>query len=185
MIQNEREYRITSAWLKRFERDVETLEHNPVKPGAPGPIAIPPVRCMPGIKTGAAVGARSNPSPPGAAVGSRGVHPKLHKAKIDASRSQAEDLRTQLAAFDALRSHQISSVTVTGLEGLANALIQARIAAGLTQEELAERLGLKRQQVQRYEATRYATANLERLNAVANALEVSVKSKVAFVCTVK
>jgi transcriptional regulator with XRE-family HTH domain len=88
-------------------------------------------------------------------------------------------LRAQLAAFDALRSHQISSVTVTGLEGLADALIQARIAAGLTQEELAGRLGLK-QQVQRYEATRYATANLERLNAVANALEVSVKTEVAF-----
>jgi ribosome-binding protein aMBF1 (putative translation factor) len=154
MIQNEREYRITSAWLKRFERDVETLEHNPVKPG--------------------------DPSPSGAAVGSRGVHPKLHKAKIDASRSQAEDLRAQLAAFDALRSHQISSVTVTGLEGLADALIQARIAAGLTQEELAGRLGLKKQQVQRYEATRYATANLERLNAVADALEVSVKTEVAF-----
>jgi hypothetical protein len=93
MIQNEREYRITSAWLKRFERDVETLGHNPVKAD---------------------------------------VHPKLHKAKIDASRSLAEDLRAQLAAFDALRSHQISSVTVTGLEGLADALIQARIAAGLT-----------------------------------------------------
>ncbi len=141
MIQNEREYRITSAWLKRFERGVETLEHNPAKPSA---------------------------------------HPKLHKAKIDASRSQAEDLRAQLAAFDALRSHQISSVTVTGLEGLANALIQARIAAGLTQEELADRLGLKKQQVQRYEATRYATANLERLNAVADALEVSVKTDVIF-----
>jgi hypothetical protein len=68
MIQNEREYRITSAWLKRFERDVETLEHNPAKPGAPGP-------------QGAAVGARSDPSPSGAAVGSRGTHPKLHKAK--------------------------------------------------------------------------------------------------------
>jgi DNA-binding XRE family transcriptional regulator len=54
-------------------------------------------------------------------------------------------LRAQLAAFDALRSHQISSVTVTGLEGLADALIQARIAAGLTQEELAGRLGLKKQ----------------------------------------
>jgi ribosome-binding protein aMBF1 (putative translation factor) len=141
MIQNQREYRITSAWLKRFERDLETLEHKPPKPG---------------------------------------THPKLHKAKMDATRSQAEDLRSQLAAFDALRSHHVSGVTVTSLEGLADALIQARIAAGLTQEDLAVRLGLKKQQVQRYEATRYATANLERLNAVADALEVSVKTEVAF-----
>jgi ribosome-binding protein aMBF1 (putative translation factor) len=141
MIQNQREYRITSAWLKRFERDLETLEQTQAN---------------------------------------QGVHPKLRKAKMDATRSQAEDLRSQLAAFDALRSHQILGVTVTSLEGLADALIQARIASGLTQEDLAARLGLKKQQVQRYEATRYATANLERLNAVADALEVSVKTEVAF-----
>ena len=141
MIQNEREYRITSAWLKRFERSAEALEHNPTKPGQ---------------------------------------HPLARKAQIDAAHSQAEDLRAQLAAFDALRSHQVSGVTINGLGGLADALIQARIAAGLTQEDLAERLGLKKQQVQRYEATRYATANLERLNAVADALEMRVKTEVAF-----
>jgi ribosome-binding protein aMBF1 (putative translation factor) len=141
MIQNEREYRITSAWLKRFERSAETLEHNPAKPGQ---------------------------------------HALARKANIDAANSQAEDLRAQLAAFDALRSHQVLGVTINGLGGLADALIQARIAAGLTQEDLAERLGLKKQQVQRYEATRYATANLERLNAVADALEVQVKTEVAF-----
>jgi transcriptional regulator with XRE-family HTH domain len=45
---------------------------------------------------------------------------------------------------------------------------------------LAARLGLKNQQVQRYKANRYATANLERLNAVADALEISVKTEVAF-----
>jgi ribosome-binding protein aMBF1 (putative translation factor) len=125
MIQNEREYRITSAWLKRFERSAETLEHNPAKPGQ---------------------------------------HALARKANIDAANSQAEVL----------------GVTINGLGGLADALIQARIAAGLTQEDLAERLGLKKQQVQRYEATKYATANLERLNAVADALEVQVKTEVAF-----
>jgi transcriptional regulator with XRE-family HTH domain len=71
------------------------------------------------------------------------------------------------------------SVTVGSLDGLAYALIQARIAAGLTQE-LAQKLGLKKQQVQRYEATKYATANLERLQAVTMALEVQVRTEVAF-----
>jgi transcriptional regulator with XRE-family HTH domain len=71
------------------------------------------------------------------------------------------------------------SVTVGSLDGLAYALIQARIAAGLTQE-LAQKLGLKKQQVQRYEATKYATANLERLQAVTMALEVQVRTEMAF-----
>ena len=141
MIQNEREYRITNAWLHRFERDLEHLERTPAKAG---------------------------------------THPKAHQVRLNATRSQIEDLRQQLAGYDALRDHQISSVTVGSLDGLADALIQARIAAGFTQEELAQKLGLKKQQVQRYEATKYATANLERLQAIATALEVQVKTEVVF-----
>ena len=64
------------------------------------------------------------------------------------------------------------------LDGLADAF-QDRIVAGFTQE-LAQKLGLKKQQVQRYEATKYATANLERLQAIATALEVQVRTEVAF-----
>ncbi|MBM4258372.1 MAG: helix-turn-helix transcriptional regulator [Deltaproteobacteria bacterium] len=39
------------------------------------------------------------------------------------------------------------------LEELPKTLIQARIAGGLSQEDLATTLGLKPQQIQRYEAT--------------------------------
>lgn len=38
------------------------------------------------------------------------------------------------------------------------ALIRTRIAAGINQEELAERLGLAEQQIRQYEAARYARA---------------------------
>ena len=51
-------------------------------------------------------------------------------------------------------------------------LIKARIAKGLSQKELAERLGLKEQQIQRYEATEYATASLARIREVAAVYEV-------------
>ena len=49
-------------------------------------------------------------------------------------------------------------------------LIKARIAQDLRQKDLAEQLGLKDQQIQRYEATDYATASLTRIKEVANAL---------------
>ena len=70
---------------------------------------------------------------------------------------------------------------VLGLDSLAalpEALIRARIAAGLTQKELATRLGLKEQQVQRYEATRYAAASLTRIQAVAEALGVRIEERI-------
>ncbi|MFQ5652267.1 MAG: helix-turn-helix transcriptional regulator [bacterium] len=57
-------------------------------------------------------------------------------------------------------------------------LIQARIARGLTQKELAQKLGLKEQQIQRYEANDYAKASLARLNQIIDVLKVKIGSKV-------
>lgn len=54
---------------------------------------------------------------------------------------------------------------------LPEALISERKKLGLTQKELAERLGLKEQQIQRYEATRYQSASLNRLLEIAEALQ--------------
>ena len=57
---------------------------------------------------------------------------------------------------------------------LPSMLIKARIARGLSQKDLAERVGLKEQQIQRYEATDYATANLARIKEVVNAFGVGI-----------
>ena len=59
---------------------------------------------------------------------------------------------------------------LTKLNDLPQALIRARIASGLSQRELAMRLGLKEQQIQRYEATKYASASLSRVIEVAQAI---------------
>ena len=50
------------------------------------------------------------------------------------------------------------------------ALASARLAAGLSQRELGARIGVAQQQIARWEATGYATAALERVDAVATAL---------------
>lgn len=52
--------------------------------------------------------------------------------------------------------------------------------AGLSQKELAERLGLKEQQVQKYEATEYTSASMARVRDVIQALGVTVTEEVAF-----
>ncbi len=52
-------------------------------------------------------------------------------------------------------------------------LVEARREAGLTQRELAERLGLKQQQVARWERERYGCVSLARLSRVAEALGVT------------
>lgn len=106
------------------------------------------------------------------------VHPMLRKAQEDAMRSQLEDLRAELAEYDALRSGRRRVLELDSFEELPHALIQARIATGITQRELAGRLGVKEQQIQRYEATDYASASFSRIAAIMKALGVEVKERV-------
>ncbi len=52
-------------------------------------------------------------------------------------------------------------------------LIKKRRLNGWTQEQLAEKLGIKEQQVQRYESTKYQSASLRRLIEIAKILEIT------------
>lgn len=88
-------------------------------------------------------------------------------------RGELERINMQLKEYEGLRSGQLAVTGVQSLEDLPRALIQARIAAGLSQRELAERLGIKEQQIQRYEATNYESASLTRLQEIARALGIS------------
>lgn len=104
--------------------------------------------------------------------------PDIRRVMREAMESQLEDLREELSEYEALRSGKVGVLELASLAELPEALIRARIAVGLTQKGLAERLGLKEQQVQRYEATQYAGVSLERIQAVAEALGVTIREQV-------
>jgi transcriptional regulator with XRE-family HTH domain len=93
--------------------------------------------------------------------------------ELNALQAQAEELHGQIEAYDALRSGAAQPESLHELAGLPKFLIQTRIAKQLTQKELAEKLDLKEQQIQRYEANDYSGASLERLKEIAGALNVS------------
>lgn len=103
-----------------------------------------------------------------------GVHPLLHQAQVNALRSQLQELQTDLSEYDALRAGGKSTYDFMHFEQIPSALIQTRIAQGLTQEELAERLGLQPQQIQRYESSDYQSASLSRVAEVVRALDLPV-----------
>src|ERR1700685_3951598 len=91
------------------------------------------------------------------------IHPKLRNAQIAALRSQLSDLRADVEEYEALKSGKRNVSLMNPFADVPRTLIQARIAAGLSQEELADRLSLKAQQIQRYEATDYSSASLARV----------------------
>jgi DNA-binding transcriptional regulator YiaG len=108
------------------------------------------------------------------------VDPRLHQAMRDALVSEAEELRVQLEHYEQLRDGQITGRELESLRELPTALIEARIAANLTQRALADRLGVAEQQVQRWEATAYAGVGLDRLQDIADALGIHIREKVTY-----
>ena len=106
------------------------------------------------------------------------LHPLLREARREGLESQLQELRDQLTEYETLRSGQVEILEFDSLEQLPAALIRARIASGLTQKGLAKRLGIKEQQIQRYEATHYAGASLRRIQEVADALGVRIHERV-------
>jgi HTH-type transcriptional regulator / antitoxin HigA len=96
----------------------------------------------------------------------------LKRAEINGLKSQIVDIEAELAEYDLLKSGQVSFSKTYALAELPRVLVQARIASGMSQTDLAERLGMKPQQVQRYEATNYMGASLGRLIEISKALNV-------------
>jgi HTH-type transcriptional regulator/antitoxin HigA len=107
-----------------------------------------------------------------AAEGRQSDQPWLKQAEVDALKSQIADIEAELAEYDLLKSGEISFSKTYALEELPHVLVQARIAAGMSQTDLAQKLNMKPQQVQRYEATDYMGASLARLVEVSRALGV-------------
>lgn len=111
---------------------------------------------------------------------SAGIHPRIHQAMQDAAESEIRELRAQLEHYDDLRSGRVAERTLTSWRELPVALIEGRIAARLTQRELAERLDVAEQQVQRWEAGGYAGVSVDRLQDVAEALGLRMSETVAY-----
>ena len=106
------------------------------------------------------------------------IHPRLWEAQRAGMEGQLADLEKEVREYERLRSGKRKVIELDSLDALPLALIQARIAAGLTQEDLATRLGVKAQQIQRYEATEYRTASFDRIREMVRALGVRIRGRV-------
>jgi ribosome-binding protein aMBF1 (putative translation factor) len=109
------------------------------------------------------------------------ISPRLWEVQRQAAQSQMEELQEQVEAYERLHVGKSREVVLAAVEDLPQALIRARIAAGMTQAGLARRLGVKPQQVQRYEATDYHSASFARILKVVQALGLTMPKAVRLV----
>jgi ribosome-binding protein aMBF1 (putative translation factor) len=103
--------------------------------------------------------------------------PRVYRAMVAGIRSQISELRKQMREYDRLSGAR--SLRLESMADIAEMLIKARVARGMTQEDLAEMLSIRQQQIQKYEATGYRSASLRRVQDVMVALDVDVRTSIS------
>ena len=96
-----------------------------------------------------------------------------------ALRTESTVLKESIAAYERAKTGDVSKLVEQIGSDPGFSLIVARLAKGYTQKELARRLGLKEQQIQRYEADRYRSINLSNFKRIAHALGVRLEVKIS------
>jgi hypothetical protein len=94
---------------------------------------------------------------------------------LDPLRSFHLQLEEEIESYERLKRGELDELE--NLHGIGRTLIALRIALGLTQRELAERLDVHESQVSRDERNEYHGIAVERVSKILDALGVSLKSQ--------
>ena len=103
-----------------------------------------------------------------------------HQTYLNTINNQLEVFRREIKEYEELKRGDIKSLKLDSFEQLPEALIKARIIRGLTQNQLAEILQVKQQQVQRDETNKYASASFTKLLGIQKALNLEIKEELIF-----
>jgi ribosome-binding protein aMBF1 (putative translation factor) len=96
----------------------------------------------------------------------------LHK---DSSQSQVDELKEEISEYERLLNcdrRQPMKIKVESLTKLPDVLVKARIAARMSQKELAQILGIDEERVKNYEDSDYQCASFVELLEVSTALGI-------------
>ncbi|MDH6098662.1 helix-turn-helix domain-containing protein [Anabaenopsis sp. FSS-46] len=107
------------------------------------------------------------------------AEPKRWKLHRDSYQSQVDELKSEITEYERLINWDTSKplkIQVDSLNKLPDALIKVRLAAKITQRELADRLGIAEQRVKEYEDTDYQCASFVEILEVSTALGVEFET---------
>jgi ribosome-binding protein aMBF1 (putative translation factor) len=103
-----------------------------------------------------------------------GLKPEEIKRSLDPFRSFHLQLEEEVESYERLRRGDLGELQ--NLHGLGRTLVALRIALGLTQRELAERLEVHESQVSRDERNEYHGITVDRASRILDALGVELRS---------
>jgi len=98
--------------------------------------------------------------------------PKRAAAIRGSYESMIRQLEEELQEYDQLKGGTLALPHLERLDQIAPFIAKIRIAKGLSQTELARRLGVSKQVISRYEETDYQTVAVGRLQEILDAIGV-------------
>lgn len=101
---------------------------------------------------------------------SKGTHIVEIEIKTNILHAQKEKLKLEIQEYEALL--ECNEIVIHNIYDLPKAIVKARLRTGCSQSELAKKIEVAEQQIQRYEAQDYNKANLERVIQIIDALDV-------------
>ncbi len=99
------------------------------------------------------------------------------KRVTDPVRSFHEQLKEEIESYERLKRGEFDELQ--NLSGFGELLVAVRIAKGVTQRELAKRLGVSESQVSRDERNEYHGITIDRANRILEALDVEITTEVS------
>jgi HTH-type transcriptional regulator/antitoxin HigA len=112
-----------------------------------------------GFKKALAKGAQAKPGKRSAAV-------------AGSCQAMIRQLEEELCDYDRLKSGDLALPNMERLDQIAPFIAKIRIAKGVSQTELARRLGVSKQVISRYEESDYQTVALARLQEILDAMGI-------------
>lgn len=86
--------------------------------------------------------------------------------------SMIRQLEDELREYDGLKSGDLKLPKIDRLDHIAPFIVKLRIAKGVSQTELARRLGISKQVISRYEDSDYQTVGIARLQEILDAIGI-------------
>ena len=98
------------------------------------------------------------------------------KRVLDPIRSFSAQLQDEIETYERLKRGEFPEIE--NFDGMGQLLIALRISKGITQRELAQRMGVNESQVSRDERNEYAGVTLDRAQRILEALQVTLTTSV-------
>jgi len=88
-----------------------------------------------------------------------------------------DQFETEIAAYDLLKAKASPVLEERSIDDLPNLLIEFKIRSGMTQKEFSEKVGMKEQQLQRYEAENFKSISFKNLLKILHAIGLNITVK--------